>query len=98
MNTYRITLTFQNPYIAKRNGGNSVICDGLTLKDAQKKLLSMYNQKYEGLRPYAPNWGLAVIQSAPYAFGARPTFADDTRSFDWDSRAYAIEIEENEEF
>ena len=96
--TYKITLTFQNPYIGQRNGGNATLSTGLTLRQAQKELLDLYNEKYEGERPHAPNWGLAVIQSQPYCFGARPTFSDGTRSFDWDSRSYSIEPEEMEEF
>ena len=41
--------------------------------------------------------GMAVIQSKPFVFGATPTFGDGTRSFDWDSRSYSIELEEDEE-
>lgn len=96
MTTYSIKLTYQNPYIGSRNGGNKTLESGLTLKEAYQKLLDLYNDKYSDERPYAPNWGLAVIQSRPYAFGAVPTFSDGTRSFDWDSRVYSIE-EENEE-
>lgn len=96
--TYKIQLTFQNPYIAQRNGGDKTISTGLTLKEAQTELLDLYNRKYDGERPYAMNWGLAVIQSRPYIFGARPTWEDGTRTFDWDSRAYSIEPEEDEEF
>lgn len=97
MTTYSIELKFQNPYIGSRNGsGNRSLYTGLSLKDAQSKLLAIYNEKYDGERPYARNWGLAVIQSKPFVFGAVPTFKDGTRSFDWDSRSYSIEIEEDE--
>ncbi len=92
--TYCIKLTFQNPYIGSRHGGNATLYTGLPLKEAYKKLLELYNDKYECERPYASNWGLAVIQSKPFAFGAVPTFRDKTRSFDWDSRSYSIEIED----
>lgn len=97
MATYRIKLVFQNSYIASRNGGNRTLESGLTLKEAYKKLLDLYNEQYSDERPYANNWGLAVIQSRPYVFGASPTFKDGTRSFDVDSRSYIIELEENEE-
>lgn len=93
MTTYSIKLKFQNPYIGSRNGGNRTLYKGLSLKEAQSRLLSLYNEKYEGERPYARNWGLAVIQSKPYVFGAVSTFGDGTRSFDWDSRSYSIEAE-----
>ena len=94
MATYKIELKYQNPYIGQRNGGNITLATGLSLKQAQKLLLDLYNEKYEGERPYAPNWGLAVIQSQPFCFGARPTFNDGTRVFDWDIRTYSIELEE----
>lgn len=96
MATYSIELKFQNPYISSRNGGDKTLFTGLSLKEAHKKLLDLYNEKYDCERPYAPNWGLAVVQSKPFAFGAVPTFQDGTRSFDWDSRSYSIEIEDEE--
>ena len=96
--TYKIQLTFQNPYIAQRNGGNATLSTGLSLKEAPTELLNLYNEKYEIERPHASNWGLAVIQSKPYCFGARPTWSDGTRCFDWDSRTYSIELEEDGDF
>lgn len=93
METYKITLTFSDPYIGSRNGGNKTIEEGLTLKQAQKKLLEMYNDKYDD-RGYATNWGIAVNSSARFAEGAYKTSADGTRRFDWDSRIYRIEQEE----
>lgn len=100
MTTFKI-IAQTNGYIANRditfNGNTEVIIEsGLSLKEAQSRLLAIYNEKYDGDRPYAHNWGLAVIQSKPFVFGAVPTFKDGTRSFDWDSRSYSIEIEDEE--
>lgn len=76
------------------NGTTEVVIESnLHLKDAQNVLLKLYNQKYDSERPYAPNWGMAVIQSKPHAFGALPTFQDGTRSFDCDSIGYSIEAD-----
>ncbi|MCL2597277.1 MAG: hypothetical protein FWD66_06415 [Paludibacter sp.] len=96
MKTYRIKLEFTNPYIGSKKGGNKTLETGLTLKVAQKKLLEMYNNQYSSERNYAKNWGLAVIQSSPYLFGANKTFSDRTRSYEWDSRRYFIEEEIDE--
>lgn len=101
MTTFKI-IAKTNSYIANRditfNGKSEVIIEsGLSLKEAQSKLLDLYNDKYDCERPFAKNWGLAVIQSKPFLFGALPTYHDGTRSFDWDSRMYSIEIEEDEE-
>lgn len=93
--TYSIKLKFDNPYIGSRNGGDKTLCENLTLKSAYAKLLDLYNDKYGNERPYARNWGIAVIQSKPFADGAVPTFKDGTRAFSWDSRIYSIEIEED---
>lgn len=100
MTTFKI-IAQTNGYIANRdsnfNGNTEVIIEsGLSLKEAQSKLLDLYNEKYESERPFASNWGLAVIQSKPFADGAVPTFQDGTRSFDWDSRSYSIQIEDEE--
>lgn len=70
------------------------IKSGMTLKEAQKELLDMYNGIYMEERPYAPNWGMAVIQSKGHVFGASKTLGDGTRSFDYDSVKYSIEEEE----
>lgn len=94
--TYSIKLKFQNPYIGSRNGGDRTIDDNLSLKQAYKQLLDLYNEKYSNERPYAFNWGIAVMQSRKTIFGATKTFQDGTRSFDWDSRSYSIELEEDE--
>ena len=63
----------------------------LTLKEAQRKLLSMFNECYE---LGCSNWGMAVIASKERAEGAYKTHDDGTRCFDYDSRTFSIEEEE----
>lgn len=89
-----------NGYLANRlaefNGKCRIVkAKNLTLKEAQKELLRMYNEIFEDERPYACNWGLAVIQSHRQVDGAFQTFSDGTRSFEYDSRRYSIEEVEN---
>lgn len=91
MNTYRITGT-TNSWIANRhaefNGKTHIVIEkGLTLKEAQKRLLEMFCEKYD---IYCDNWGLARIRR-PYETNTRK---DGTRSFEYDSRKYEIEEEE----
>ena len=97
---YQIVMT-TNPYIASRsyNGKTRVVVKRgfYSLDEANKALLSLYNEKYDGERPYASNWGIAVIQSNKFAFGANKTFMDGTRSFDYDSRVFQTEVESNNE-
>lgn len=88
-----------NQYMANRlsefNGKCRVVkAENLTLKEAQKELLRMYNEMYEDERPYAYNWGLAVIHSHRHVDGAFPTHSDGTRTFEYDSRRYSIEVAE----
>lgn len=50
-----------NPYIAQRdmnfNGKTRIIIEsGLTLKEAQEKLLEMYNDDYDYEQPYRSSW------------------------------------------
>lgn len=102
MKTYSI-IAKTNSYIAQRDAqfdGNTsiVISSGLNLKEAHRMLLDMYNTKYEGERPYAANWGMAVIQSAKHSEGASGTNPDGTRGFDYDSRKFCIEEETTEEY
>lgn len=97
MKTYKITAE-TNGYIAGRdtmfNGKTEVVLHrGMTLKESYKELLEMYNYYYEGERPYACNWGMAVIHSKKKVFGANDTYRDGTRSFTWDSRTFRIEEE-----
>lgn len=97
METYKITLTFSNPYIGSRNGGNKTLSTNLTLKEAYKELLDLYNKYYADERGYAHNWGNAVRSSVKYIDGANKTFSDGTRRFEWDSRVFKIEEETEEE-
>ena len=85
-----------NGWIARRdlqfNGKTEiVVAKNLTLKEAQRKLLSMFNDCYE---LNCSNWGMAVIASKERAEGADKTHEDGTRSFDYDSRTFSIEEEE----
>lgn len=83
-------------WIAERdsqfNGKTEIIVAGnLTLKEAQRRLLSMFNDCYE---LDCSNWGMAVIARKKRAEGAYKTHEDGTRSFDYDSRTFSIEEEE----
>ena len=85
-----------NGWIAERDtqfkGKTKItIAGNLTLKEAQGKLLSMFNECYE---LDCSNWGMAVIASKERAEGAYKTHEDGTRSFDYDSRTFSIEEEE----
>ena len=85
-----------NGWIAERDSlfkGKTkiVIADNLTLKEAQRKLLSMFNECYE---LGCSNWGMAVIARKKCAEGAYETHEDGTRSFDYDSRTFSIEEED----
>ena len=85
-----------NGWIAERDsqfkGKTEIVVEkNLTLKEAQGKLLSMFNECYE---LGCSNWGMAVIASKERAEGAYKTHEDGTRSFDYDSRSFSIEEEE----
>ena len=85
-----------NGWIAARdsqfNGKTEIVVEkNLTLKEAQGKLLSMFNECYE---LGCSNWGMAVIASKERAEGAYKTHEDGTRSFDYDSRTFSIEEEQ----
>lgn len=97
MKTYRI-IARTNAYIAQRdsmfNGNTEVALENnLSLSQARKSLLDMYNDRFSDERPYANNWGMAVIQSAKHTDGASATDSDGTRSFEYDSRIFSIEEE-----
>ena len=68
-----------------------VIADNLTLKEAQKRLLSMFNECYE---LGCSNWGAAVMARKHRVFCAYPTRDDGTRCFEYDGRTFSIEEEE----
>jgi hypothetical protein len=90
MKTYSVKLEYTCPYIGSRNGGNKTFSSGISLLQARKELLELYNNKDF---PYADNWGIAVRRSRRTCDGARETFNDGTRSFTWDSRRYFIELD-----
>lgn len=84
-----------NGYIANRdihfNGKTTIVIDSdLTLKEAQRKLLDFYNEDYN---TYYSNWGL-VRCNDPYRTSTRK---DGTRSYEYDSRYYSIEVQDNDE-
>ena len=85
-----------NGWIAERDSlfkGKTkiVIADNLTLKEAQRRLLFMFNECYE---TDCSNWGMAVMARKNRVFCAYPTHEDGTRSFDYDSRTFSIEEED----
>lgn len=88
-----------NPWIAERDvhfpKGKTwyVVADKMTLKEAQAKLLALYNDYYE---LDCPNWGMAVASRRKKADGAYPTKEDGTRSFYYDGRNFEI-IEDDDD-
>lgn len=90
MKTYRI-IGKTNGYIANRDihfkGKTTItLAKGLTLKEAQQKLLEFFNEDYG---TYFSNWGLVRCN---HPFEAS-THKDGTRSYEYDSRQYSIEQE-----
>ena len=90
MKTYRI-MGKTNGWIAQRDihfkGKTTIaLATGLTLKEAQQKLLQFFNEDYE---TYYSNWGL-VRCNRPFE---STTNDDGTRSYEYDSRHYYIEQE-----
>lgn len=88
--TYKI-IGRTNPYIAQRdihfNGKTTITIEsGLTLKEAQQKLLQFFNEDHG---TYFSNWGLVRCN---HPFEAS-THKDGTRSYEYDSRYYSIEKE-----
>lgn len=88
--TYKI-IGHTNPYIAQRDihfNGNTTItlATGLTLKEAQQKLLQLFNEDYG---TYFSNWGL-VRCNHPWGTSS---YKDGTRAYEYDSRYYSIEKE-----
>ena len=85
-----------NGWIAARdsqfNGKTEIVVeDNLTLKEAQRKLLSMFDEYYE---LDCSNWGAAVMARIHRVFCAYPTSDDGTRCFEYDGRTFSIEEEE----
>lgn len=65
MSTYKIVAR-TNAYIAQRdsmfNGNTEVVLENnLSLSQARKSLLDMYNNRFSDERPYASNWGLIAV-------------------------------------
>lgn len=90
MNTYKI-IGRTNGWIAARDihfKGKTLITieSGLTLKEAQKKLLSFFNETYNTC--YS-NWG-NVRRAFPFETSTRK---DGTRMYEYDSRYFSIEKE-----
>lgn len=85
-----------NGWIAQRdihfNGKTMIIlADGLTLKEAQQKLLDFFNEDYN---TYFSNWGLVRCNYSEVSSSHK----DGTRSYEYDSRYYSIEEEEEEKW
>lgn len=94
--TYKI-MAHTESYLAHRDPMFKGKCDvtlesGMTLKEAYKRLLELFNTMYRD-EYYAANWGMAVILTKNRAFSASPTFRDGTRSFEYDGRRFHIEEE-----
>lgn len=94
--TYKI-MAHTESYLANRDAMFNGKCDvtldsGLTLKEAHKRLLDLFNTMYRD-EYHASNWGMAVILTKNRAFSATPTFRDGTRSFEYDGRRFHIEEE-----
>ena len=92
--SYKI-IALTNGYIADRdvifNGRTEITIEsGLNLRQAQKKLLEMFNKHYETT---FNNWRYAIINTKGRIFGAH-SFKDGTRSYEYDSRTYRIEKDE----
>lgn len=90
--TYRITGR-TNEWIAQRDAtfkGKTeiIIANGLSLKEAQKKLMEFFCEDYE---VYMSNWGLARIHH-PSTWSN----SDGTRGYEYDSRYFEIELEDEE--
>lgn len=66
-----------------------VIERGLSLKDAQQKLLDLYNEDYDSDGLAFANWGLCRIHNPHNTWSHN----DGTRGYEYDGRTYSIEIE-----
>lgn len=73
-----------------------ILAKGLTLRVAQRMLLGLYNDCQTD-RAFAPNWGIAVCQTANRIDKAYPTDADGLRCFDDDGDSYVIAIDEEDD-
>jgi len=85
MKTYKIELQFTDPYIGSRNGGNKIIAESLTLKQAQKQLLDLFNDKTEH---YTLTWAEAKRKTKRFVDSA--TGRQSSSRFSFDGRIYKI--------
>ncbi len=90
MKTYKITLTFTNPYIGQRNGGNRTLESGLSLKSAKKYLLDIHNELMDRY--------FTTLSGAIRYYKRRSPLdglyqSDNLYRFDYDSRIYIIKAE-----
>lgn len=93
-----------NGWIASRdihfNGRPCItLSSNLTLKEAQRKLLEYFNSDYEQDLPKPmPTWGHARRSLASKMRGyVVASFKDGTRSYEYDSRYYSIEPQNDQE-
>lgn len=71
-----------------------VVADKMPLKEAQAKLLDLYNDYYE---LNCPNWSMAVASRRKMADCAYPTRGEGTRFFNYDGRNFRIMKEGEDE-
>ncbi len=81
-----------NGWIAQRDSlfrGKTeiVLAENLSLREAQKKLLSFFNEDYDTAYQ---NWGLVRCNHPLYT----TSWNDGTRQYEYDGRDYRIEEEE----
>lgn len=93
MKTYKI-IGRTNGWIAQRdslfNGKTHITIEsGMTLKEAQSKLIDFFNEYFES---YEHNWGLIRCHYPNVTWSC----SDGTRGYEYDSRIFEIE-EETEE-
>ncbi len=93
MDLYYIKAT-TNRFIAQRkpefnNSCNIIIANNLTLKEANKKLLELWNKSFADERGYATNWSVAVRKSKKYPTDS--IYSGKFRAFEDDGVKYSIE-------
>jgi len=88
MKTYKITLTFTDPYIGSRNSGNRIVLERLSLNEAKIELLNIFNRVTEH---YSETWSEAKRKTKNRIDSAYGT--GTTAMFYHDSRIYKIEAE-----
>lgn len=89
MKTYKIQLTFSNPYIGSRNGGNRPLKEGLSFKEAKEELLNLFNEKCD--EGYAITWNEAKRLTKDRVFSAGGKGAKSY--FEYDASKYSIQEE-----